>query len=70
VAYVEGTPKHHSSRWGTPRKYMQDLVTTHRNDKRILMWDLYNEPMNRAKVGMSKAQVGGLRFLESAFLWV
>lgn len=26
--------------------YVKDIISTYRNDKRILMWDLYNEPGN------------------------
>lgn len=58
-----------TAEWPVLKRYVRDLVAAHRTDQRIIIWDLYNEPMNRAKVGISKAQVGGLKFLESAFLW-
>lgn len=31
-------------------KYTKDLLTTFANDKRILMWDLYNEPGNQGPI--------------------
>ncbi|MDB5109009.1 MAG: 1,4-beta-xylanase [Mucilaginibacter sp.] len=30
-------------------KYVKDVLTTFKNDKRILLWDLYNEPGNNKK---------------------
>jgi hypothetical protein len=35
-----------SSKWGYLEKYVKDVLTKFKNDKRILMWDLYNEPTN------------------------
>ncbi len=32
-------------------RYVRDMVSSFRDDRRIIVWDLYNEPMNRAKVG-------------------
>ncbi|GAB2813695.1 glycoside hydrolase 5 family protein [Ferruginibacter profundus] len=34
------------TQWGYLQEYVKDILTTFRNDKRILMWDLYNEPDN------------------------
>lgn len=31
---------------GVLEKYVKDILTTFKNDKRILLWDLYNEPGN------------------------
>ncbi len=31
---------------GTLEKYVKDVFTTFKNDKRILLWDVYNEPGN------------------------
>lgn len=31
-------------------KYTKDLLTSFKNDKRILMWDLYNEPGNQGPI--------------------
>ena len=44
-------------------KYVKDIVSTFRNDKRILMWDLYNEPGNRGHLAAS------LPLLKKAFEW-
>ena len=34
-------------------KYVKDILSTFRNDKRILLWDLYNEPGNNHLVTSS-----------------
>ena len=44
-------------------KYVKDIVSTFRNDKRILLWDLYNEPGNRGHLAAS------LPLLKKAFEW-
>jgi len=33
------------------REYVVDMVSSFKEDKRIVLWDLYNEPMNIASVG-------------------
>lgn len=35
-----------STQWGYLKDYVQDVLRSFRHDKRILMWDLYNEPGN------------------------
>ncbi len=35
-----------STQWQYLQQYVTDILTTFKNDKRILMWDLYNEPDN------------------------
>ncbi len=35
-----------SAQWNYLEKYVKDILSTFKNDKRILMWDLYNEPAN------------------------
>jgi len=35
-----------STQWSYLEKYIKDILTHFKNDKRILMWDLYNEPAN------------------------
>lgn len=55
--------------WPTLKRYVQDLITAHREDKRVLMWDLYNEPMNTAQAAMYPRGPGGLTLLEAAFAW-
>jgi hypothetical protein len=35
-----------STQWGILEAYVKDILKTFKNDKRILLWDLYNEPAN------------------------
>ncbi len=35
-----------ATQWSYLEKYVKDILTTFKNDDRILMWDLYNEPGN------------------------
>ena len=44
-------------------KYVKDVLTTFANDKRILLWDLYNEP------GNSKQGDSSLPLLKNVFKW-
>lgn len=44
-------------------KYVKDVMTQFRNDKRILLWDLYNEPGNSGKLETS------LPLLTKTFEW-
>lgn len=44
-------------------KYVKDVLTTFKHDKRILLWDLYNEPGNNNKGDSS------LPLLTSIFKW-
>jgi Glycosyl hydrolases family 2, TIM barrel domain len=48
---------------GLLERYVKDILTTFRNDKRILLWDLYNEPGNSAYKNKS------LPLLRKAFFW-
>jgi hypothetical protein len=43
--------------------YVKDLLTTFKNDQRILLWDLYNEPGNNKQFDKS------LPLLEKVFQW-
>jgi hypothetical protein len=43
--------------------YVKDILTTFRHDKRIVLWDLYNEPGNNDKGDAS------LPLLEKVFTW-
>jgi hypothetical protein len=43
--------------------YVKDLLTTFKNDQRILLWDLYNEPGNNKQFNKS------LPLLEKVFQW-
>ena len=38
--------KKDSTMWDDLEEYVKDILTTFKNDDRILMWDLYNEPTN------------------------
>lgn len=44
-------------------KYIKDILTTFKNDNRILLWDLYNEP------GNSKHGITSLPLLKNVFKW-
>jgi hypothetical protein len=44
------------------REYVHDMLKTYCKDKRILVWDLFNEPMNAAKTGTPD-------FLVRLFAW-
>ena len=44
-------------------KYVKDIMTTFKNDKRILMWDLYNEP------GNSGHGIKSLPLVKNVFKW-
>ena len=44
-------------------EYVKDILTTFKNDKRILLWDLYNEP------GNSKHGITSLPLLRNVFKW-
>ncbi|MBE9582957.1 cellulase family glycosylhydrolase [Mucilaginibacter sp. JRF] len=45
------------------KKYVTDILTTFKADKRILLWDLYNEPGNRDKGNQS------MELLVEVFKW-
>ncbi len=47
----------------TLEKYVKDILGTFKNDKRILLWDLYNEP------GNSNYENKSLVLLEKVFHW-
>jgi hypothetical protein len=50
-------------RWNLLEAYVKDVLSTFKDDKRILMWDLYNEPGNSG-YGMSS-----LELLKNVFEW-
>ncbi|WP_445730910.1 cellulase family glycosylhydrolase [Mariniflexile sp.] len=43
--------------------YVKDIINTFKNDNRVLMWDLYNEPGNSGKFSAS------VPLLEKVFIW-
>jgi len=49
--------------WPDLEEYVKDIVATFRQDKRVLIWDLYNEPGNS---GMGEKS---LPLAEAAFSW-
>jgi hypothetical protein len=49
--------------WPDLKKYVKDIVGSFRNDRRVLIWDLYNEPGNS---GMGNKS---LPLVEAAFKW-
>ena len=49
--------------WGDLEKYVKDIVTRFGKDRRVLIWDLYNEPGNS---GMGEKS---LPLVEAAFKW-
>jgi hypothetical protein len=52
-----------STSWGYLEQYVKDVLTTFKDDSRVLMWDLYNEP------GNSGYQMTSMPLLENAFRW-
>jgi Glycosyl hydrolases family 2, TIM barrel domain len=52
-----------STQWGYLEQYVKDILGTFKNDQRILMWDLYNEP------GNSDYNLGSLSLLKKMFEW-
>jgi len=45
------------------KPYVQDVITTFKADRRILLWDLYNEPGNSGKL------VSSMPLLRNVFSW-
>ncbi|WP_462254980.1 cellulase family glycosylhydrolase [Ferruginibacter sp.] len=52
-----------STQWAYLQKYVTDILNSFKNDKRILMWDLYNEPAN------SGYGITSLPLLKKVFQW-
>jgi hypothetical protein len=52
-----------STKWASLEIYVKDILRTYKNDKRILMWDLYNEP------GNSDYGLSSLPLLKNIFQW-
>ncbi len=52
-----------STKWKVLEVYVKDILTTFKNDDRILLWDLYNEPAN-SDYGLSS-----LPLLKKIFQW-
>ncbi len=52
-----------STQWGYLQLYVIDILKSFKDDKRILMWDLYNEP------GNSNYNLSSLPLLKKLFEW-
>lgn len=52
-----------SAQWAYLQQYVTDILTTFKNDDRILLWDLYNEPAN-SDYGLSSFPL-----LKKVFQW-
>lgn len=63
--------------WPEIEKYIRDIVRHFRNDHRVLLWDLYNEPGNRGIFATGteeiqydeKLEVFALELIKQAFQW-
>ena len=51
------------ARWGYLEQYVKDILTSFKDDQRILLWDLYNEP------GNSNYNDSSLNLLQKVFEW-
>lgn len=51
------------AQWNYLEKYVKDVLGAFKSDKRILMWDLYNEP------GNSGYELGSMPLLKKVFEW-
>jgi len=51
------------TKWIVLEKYVKDILSTFKNDKRILLWDLYNEP------GNSSYNASSMPLLKDIFQW-
>jgi Glycosyl hydrolases family 2, TIM barrel domain len=51
------------AQWTYLEAYVKDILTTFKNDKRIVLWDLYNEP------GNSDYELSSLPLLKKVFEW-
>lgn len=52
-----------STKWSYLETYVKDVLTTFKNDQRVLMWDLYNEP------GNSRYNLTSMPLLKKVFQW-
>lgn len=57
------TASRDSATFMTLKPYVQDVLTSFRTDKRILLWDLYNEPGNSGKLASS------MPLVRNVFAW-
>jgi hypothetical protein len=52
-----------STNWNYLENYVKDILTSFKNDQRIVLWDLYNEP------GNSGYHLGSMSLLKKVFVW-
>ncbi len=52
------------TQWKSLEKYVKEIISFFKTDKRILLWDLYNEPTNRPK-----NQQNSVELAEQVFKW-
>ena len=59
------------STWPRLERYVKDLVGTFRDDARLWVWDLYNEPTNGVNIGGTNAPLDdvSLPLVEKVFHW-
>jgi hypothetical protein len=60
--------------WGKLKNYLQNIVQRYRNDGRVLIWDIYNEPGNTNTPAISKFEPKNkeelsLMLMKQAFSW-
>lgn len=53
----------HPENWGDIEKYVKDIISTYKDDERILLWHLYNEPI------WTRNGVHALPLLREVFTW-
>ncbi len=61
--------------WGKLKDYVQGVVKRYKNDDRVLIWDVYNEPGNPNVPAYSKVETPkkgelSLQLMKEAFVWV
>ena len=64
-----------TSSWGKLADYVKGIVKRYRDDDRIVIWDIYNEPGNKnvpayEKVETPLKEERSLQLMEKAFDWV
>lgn len=61
--------------WGKLKSYAQGIVKRYRNDDRVLIWDIINEPGNPNSTAYGKVETAdkgelSLKLMKEAFVWV
>ena len=60
-----------ATQWSRLEPYVKDIVGTYKNDPRVWVWDLYNEPTNGVNIGAFFNKLGdaSLPLVEKVFAW-